>query len=88
MGLVLNRRVGETIVIADCIQVKILDVLGKHVKIVIEAPDDIIVDRYEVHVKKEQEKHATLTCVNHAPYSGNLKEQGKKQERSRKASIK
>lgn len=47
--LVLSRRVGETIVIDEHIQVTVLSIQGNRVRIGIEAPPAVRVDRQEVH---------------------------------------
>jgi len=50
--LVLTRRIGEEIVIADEIRVKIVSVHGDRVRIGIDAPSDICVERLEVHTRR------------------------------------
>lgn len=50
--LVLSRRVGEEIVINDCIRVTVVAVKGDRVRIGIEAPRDVTVDRAEVHARR------------------------------------
>jgi len=52
--LVLSRRVGESIVIDDNIRIKIGEVKGAHVRLGIEAPPQIPVDRQEVHERRKQ----------------------------------
>ena len=47
--LVLSRRLGEEIIIDGHIRVSVLSVTGGRVHIGIAAPDDIAVDRAEVH---------------------------------------
>ena len=47
--LVLTRRIGEEIVIADNIRVKIVAVHGNRVRLGIVAPQDVTVHREEVH---------------------------------------
>lgn len=51
--LVVTRKLGESLVIGgDCI-VKIIDISTRgRVKIAIQAPPDVVVDRLEVHEKK------------------------------------
>jgi len=46
--LVLRRRVGERIVIADAIVFSVLAINGQRVKIGIEAPSDISISREEL----------------------------------------
>lgn len=49
--LILTRRVGETLVIADDIRVTVLEVRGCQTKIGITAPKEITVNREEIHNK-------------------------------------
>lgn len=52
--LVLSRKIGEEIVIADHIRVKIVGVQGNRVKLGIVAPEDVTIHREEIHrVRKE-----------------------------------
>ncbi len=46
--LVLTRKPGEDLVIAENIRVRIMGVSGKHVRIGIEAPEEVTVFRGEV----------------------------------------
>lgn len=59
--LLLTRRVGETIMIGDNIQVTVVEVKGGQVKVGIEAPKDIPVHREDVYLKilREKEKQQT-----------------------------
>jgi carbon storage regulator len=47
--LVLTRRIGEEIVIADNIRVKVVAVHGNRVRLGIVAPQDVTVHREEIH---------------------------------------
>jgi len=47
--LVLSRKINESIVIGDEIEVKIVDVTGRNVRIGINAPKDVTVHRKEVY---------------------------------------
>lgn len=47
--LILTRRVGETIIIDDHIEVTVLAVKGNQVRLGIQAPDDIAVHREEIY---------------------------------------
>jgi carbon storage regulator len=50
--LVLTRKIGEEIVIGDDIRIKVVDIRGGKVRIGIVAPEDVIVDRQEIHDKR------------------------------------
>ncbi len=52
--LVLTRNVGEKIVIDNNIRITIISVKGGKVRLGIEAPDDIRVDREEVHERRAE----------------------------------
>jgi carbon storage regulator len=47
--LILTRRVNESIIIGDDITITILDVSGQHVRIGINAPDEVAVHREEIY---------------------------------------
>ncbi len=53
--LVLARRVGQQIRIADKIEIKILEVVGKKVRLGISAPSDVPVHREEIYQRLEQD---------------------------------
>jgi carbon storage regulator len=52
--LVLSRRPGEKIVIAENIQVTVVSVQGDKVRLGITAPRSVCVDRQEVHERRFQ----------------------------------
>lgn len=54
--LVLTRRTGELIHIGDNIILKIISVEDGRVKIGIDAPREIAVDREEIYLRKKQSK--------------------------------
>lgn len=54
--LVLTRRPNESIVIGGGIRVTILGIKGGQVRIGIEAPPEVVVDREEVAQRKDAEK--------------------------------
>jgi carbon storage regulator len=47
--LVLSRKIGEEIIIAGNIRVKVVAVNGNRVRLGIVAPEDVTVDREEIH---------------------------------------
>ena len=54
--LILSRRVGEKLIIGENVTVTVLAVKGKQVRIGIDAPRDVMVNREEVYqrILKEQ----------------------------------
>lgn len=54
--LILTRRVGESLVIGDNVVVNVLGVKGNQVRIGVDAPREVVVDREEVHDRKQAEK--------------------------------
>ncbi len=62
--LVLTRRVGQTIMIGDpkkpedCYEVQVVEAHGDQVRIGVNAPRDVSVDRSEIWEQKRQEKQA------------------------------
>ncbi len=56
--LVLTRKLGESIRIGDNIVVKIVDLDGRHVKLGIEAPKNVTVNREEIYEKIQNENRA------------------------------
>jgi carbon storage regulator len=56
--LILTRRVGETILIGDNVEVTVMAVNGLQVRIGIKAPKDVTVDREEIAIKRiENPRH-------------------------------
>ncbi|HEC75291.1 MAG TPA: carbon storage regulator [Methylophaga aminisulfidivorans] len=57
--LILTRRVGESLVIGDDINIIILGVKGNQVRLGIEAPEDVSIHREEIYLKiKSDEKRS------------------------------
>lgn len=56
--LVLTRKLGESIRIGDNVIVKIVDLDGRHVKLGIEAPRSISVNREEIYERIQKENKA------------------------------
>ncbi len=68
--LVLTRKVGETLIIDDNIKVTVVDIRGKQVRIGIEAPSHVSVNREEIfkalqkqNKKSAQTDHKLLTEI-------------------------
>lgn len=47
--LLLTRSIGESIIIGDDIEVKVISVKGTQVRLGINAPKDVAVHRQEIH---------------------------------------
>ena len=47
--LILTRKLGESIAIGDDIQVTLIDIQGKQVKIGVNAPKDVPIHRQEIY---------------------------------------
>ena len=64
--LVLTRKLGESIRIGDNIVVKIVDLDGRHVKLGIEAPKNVSVNREEIYdrIQKENREASIPKDVN------------------------
>ena len=56
--LVLNRKLGESIVIADEIEIKVLEIKNGSVRLGITAPSDTQVDRLEIYNAKKEGENA------------------------------
>jgi carbon storage regulator len=61
--LVLNRKPGESIMIDDRIEIKVLEIADGKIKIGIEAPKDVTVLRKEVfeEIKSENAQAASIS---------------------------
>lgn len=55
--LAITRRLGEALVIGDDIKITVTETKGDQVKISVDAPDDIAVNREEVHNRIQAEKN-------------------------------
>lgn len=53
--LILGRKVGETLNIGDNITVTVLSVKGNSVRLGVNAPKDVVVDREEIHERRVAE---------------------------------
>ncbi|HVJ84725.1 MAG TPA: carbon storage regulator [Caulifigura sp.] len=57
--LVLTRKIGEEIIIGGTIRVKVADIRGSRVRLAIEAPRELSVQRQEIaaSIKEEADKY-------------------------------
>ena len=53
--LVLTRKPGESIIIADNIRITVVDIGQGRVRLGIEAPDSMMIDREEIHERRVAE---------------------------------
>jgi carbon storage regulator len=53
--LVLGREIDQSVMIGDSIKVTVVDVRGDKVRLGIDAPEEISVDREEIYEKKKAE---------------------------------
>lgn len=58
--LILNRKIGESIILGENIEVKILDIQDGKIKIGIEAPRDVAILRKEVYEQIIDENKMSL----------------------------
>ena len=61
--LVIRRRVGETLVIGEEIELEILEISGSQVKVGIRAPREIAVLRKEIRLTMEQNQAAAVRAL-------------------------
>ena len=54
--LILTRRVGESLMIGDDVNVTVLGICGNQVRIGVNAPKDVAVHREEIYDRIQQEK--------------------------------
>ncbi len=73
--LILNRKIGESIIIDDLIEIRILDMTDGKIKIGIEAPKDVTILRKEVYdeIKDENKKASHVSLESFSKIKGPLK---------------
>jgi carbon storage regulator len=65
--LVLARKVNETIIIDDTIEVSVVDIKGDQVKLGIKAPKSVKVYRQEVYLAIQEENKQALKSTDKLP---------------------
>lgn len=60
--LILTRRIGETLIIGDDVNITVLGVKGNQVRLGINAPQQVSVHREEIYNKIQQEKMEKTEC--------------------------
>ncbi len=71
--LVLTRKIGERIKIGDNITVSVLEVSKGHVRLGIEAPDDVKIYRHEVFERiLEENRKASMGILSDIEAAANL----------------
>ena len=61
--LALTRKIGESIIIGNDIEIKVLEVKGDQVKIGIEAPRSVQVHRKEIYIQIQEANRAVKVRV-------------------------
>ena len=59
--LVLSRRLKQAIVIAGHVRVTVLAISPTRVEIGVEAPPQVVVDREEIHLRRQVQRPRVLT---------------------------
>ena len=80
--LILSRKLEESIIIGDEIEIVVLEIKGDKVKIGVRAPAEIPVHRKEIYlaIKRENIEAAAIDAVELAKVSAFLAQKGKKSE--------
>jgi carbon storage regulator len=65
--LILTRRIGETVVIGEEIDVTVLGVKGSQVRLGVKAPMDVSVHREEIFQRISQEREAAGGATTRMP---------------------
>ncbi len=53
--LILTRRVGESIIVGEDVEIRVISVQGSQVRLGIDAPPEVRVDRLEIRQRKDKE---------------------------------
>lgn len=61
--LVLTRKMGEAVIIADNIEITVLEVKGEQIKLGIQAPKDVDIHRKELYVSIQNANKQALNDI-------------------------
>ena len=76
--LILQRKVGESLLIGEDVEITVLAVEAGRVRLAIQAPRDVTILRSELRVAAETNREAAEEEASPLALLGVLKEQGKK----------
>lgn len=73
--LILNRKQGESIIIDDRIEIKVLEIVDGKIKIGIEAPKEVTILRKEVYdeIRDENKRASSISMESFSKLKGPLK---------------
>ncbi len=73
--LILSRKLGESIIIDDRIEVKVLEIVDGKIKIGIEAPKNVTIHRKEVYdeIRNENMKASDVSMESFSKLKGPLR---------------
>jgi len=54
--LVLTRKKNQTIVINNEILLTVVDIRGDKIRLGVQAPENVVVDRFEIHLAKQRQR--------------------------------
>lgn len=63
--LILTRRIGETLMVGDEVTVTVLGVKGNQVRIGVNAPREVAVNREEIYQKMQKEHGENISLATH-----------------------
>lgn len=61
--LVIRRRIGESLLIGEAIEIEILDLTSSHAKLGIRAPKEVPVVRSEISIAAQANRNAVLDAL-------------------------
>ncbi|MCL4167034.1 UNVERIFIED_CONTAM: hypothetical protein GTU68_005132 [Idotea baltica] len=70
--LILTRRIGETVVIGDNVNITVLGVKGNQVRLGVNAPKEVSVHREEIYQRIQFEKQAKASSGEDFDNRGNV----------------